>query len=224
MPRAARIVIPGSPHHIIQRGFDRTQVFFDIGDYHAYLEQLRRFSSQYRFRILAWCLLPNHLHLLAVPGDAATLAKGIGSANLVYSQHYQAKYHHHGRLWHNRFYSCMVANDEHLWQACRFIECHPRRTGQVRRPEQWPWSSARAHLTGRQDPLVGKDWLPTDQREAWADYLNEESAVADAELLRATGAGQPFAADPLLAELERQFGRRLRPGKPGRPRKQVQES
>lgn len=220
MPRAARLVVAGHPHHILQKTFEGRPAFYDMGDYFAFLEQLRRFRDQYRLEILAWCLMPDHFHLLAAPEKTDALAKGIGSTCLVHSQHLNRKYKRSGHIWQARFYSAVVDQGDYLLAAARAIELNPVRAGKVRRAEEWPWSSARHHLTGRRDPLVNSAAAFPDPG-AWRDWLNTEDDGATAALVEATKGGRPFAGPTLIAELERLTGRRLTKGKPGRPRKQL---
>jgi len=219
MPRAARLIVEGYPHHITQRGNNREQVFFDMGDYLAFIEQLKRFRDKYHLEIWAWCLMPNHFHLLAVPHDADGLAKGMGSASLVYTQHLNRKYDRSGRIWQNRYFSCVVDDGDYLLAAARYLELNPVRAGKVRRAEEWPWSSARHHLLGKQDPLA-VDFPGFPGPQAWRELLGAEDAGQTERLRKATSGGRPFAGAELLAELEKRTGRRLTPGKPGRPRKQ----
>lgn len=189
-----------------------------MGDYLAFIEQLKRFRDQYQLEIRAWCLMPDHFHLLAVPHDAEALAKGMGSASLVCTQHLNRKYLRSGRIWQNRFYSCVVDGDAYLLAAARCIELNPVRVGKVRRAEEWPWSSARCHLLGKRDPLV-ENFPGFPGAQPWREYLAAEDGLQSEALLKATRSGRPFAGEELIAELERRTGRRLTPGKPGRPRK-----
>jgi len=219
MPRAARIIVPGYPHHVIQHGSGPEAVFLDVGDYLAYLKLLRRFCDQYRVEVLAWCLLPDHVHLLAIPGDADALAKAMGSASLVYTQHLNRKYRRSGRSWQNRYYSCLVDAGDYLLSAAGFIERHPLRAGKARRPEEWPWSSARQHLLGKPDPLITSSFPGFPAAENWRLYLQSESPL-DAALRLATSTGRPFAGPELIARLEQRLGKTLTAKRRGRPRKQ----
>lgn len=191
-----------------------------MGDYLAYLEILKTFCQKYQLEIRAWCLLPNHLHLLAVPHDAEGLAKGMGSSSLVYTQHVNRKYNRSGRIWQNRYFSCVVGEQDYLLAAARYIELNPVRSGKVKRPEEWPWSSARAHLMNKPDPLLTPSpGFPGAAQ--WRQFLASEDA-SQVELIRkATSSGRPFADADLIVELEKRTGRSLTPKKIGRPRKQT---
>lgn len=217
MPRAARIIVPGYPHHVTQHGNNREVVFRDMGDYLLYLKLLEKFCTQYQVAVQAWCLMPDHIHLLAIPEQEESLAKAMGSASLVYTQQQNLKQQRSGRLWQNRYFSCVVGTDDYLLAAARYIELNPVRAGKVRRPEEWPWSSARHHLLGKADPLVKSDFPSYPGSAAWRQLLGGE---LDCEPLRkATSSGRPFAGAELIGELEQQLGKRLTPRRRGRPRK-----
>jgi len=218
MPRAARIVLPDYPHHITQRGNNREQVFFDVGDYLKYLELLARYARKYQLEILAWCLMPNHVHLLAVPRTEESLAKAMGSVSLVYTQQQNNKLQRSGRIWQNRFFSCVVGNDDYLLATARYIELNAVRAGKAKRPEDWPWSSARAHLLGKPDPLLQGPFPGFPGHQSWRELL-KESPEQDLLLRQATRTGRPFADTALLQELAQVVGRQLIPRRRGRPRK-----
>jgi putative transposase len=117
MPRIARIVATGYPHHVTQRGNNRTTVFFDDEDRQTYLKLLSLYSQKNHLRIWAYCLMNNHIHLLAVPETEIALARGIGLTNQVYTQYLNRKLRQSGRIWQNRFFSCVIDNDQYLWAS-----------------------------------------------------------------------------------------------------------
>ena len=131
MPRIARIVAPGYPHHITQRGNNRAVVFFDDQDRRTYLQLLAKYSKLFALQIWAYCLMDNHVHLLAVPEKENALARGIGLTNQVYTQYLNRKRNQSGRIWQNRFFSCLVENDQYLWMVARYIERNPIKAGLV---------------------------------------------------------------------------------------------
>ena len=114
MPRIARIIAVNYPHHITQRGNNRSTVFFDDEDRQTYLKLLAGYAQKHQFQILAYCLMDNHIHLLAVPETETALARGIGMTNQVYTQYLNRKLKQSGRIWQNRFFSCVVENDQYL--------------------------------------------------------------------------------------------------------------
>ena len=148
MPRVARRIVPGFPHHITQRGTNRQIVFYTQQDRRVYLELLRENSRQAGVRILAYCLMVNHIHLIAIPEQSDGLAICLRRTHGRYAQYLNARRLRSGHLWQNRFYSCPMDN-AHLWIALQYVEQNPVRAGLVEAAEAFPWSSASAHSSGK---------------------------------------------------------------------------
>lgn len=129
MPRIARIIAVGYPHHITQRGNNRATVFFDDEDRLTYMKLLGVYAQKHNLQIWAYCLMSNHIHLLVLPGNETSLARGVGLTNQVYTQYINRKMNQSGRIWQNRFFSCIVENDQYLWSVARYIECNPLKVG-----------------------------------------------------------------------------------------------
>jgi len=157
MPRIARRVAVGYPHHLTQRGNNRAPVFLDNSDYQKYLGLLLGSIQRYHLDILAYCLMKNHLHLLVVPNTEEGLARGIGLTNLSYTQYFNRKYERSGRIWQNRFFSCIVGSDYYLWAVARYIENNPVKSGLVTRADEYRWSSASFHCNGGTDDVVSEN-------------------------------------------------------------------
>src|SRR5437762_754215 len=153
MARLARIVAPGLPHHVTQRGNRREPIFFEDGDQDIYRDLLAKQCQKARVEILAYCLMPNHVHLIVVPGDEHGLARAIGEAHRRYTNFINARGRWIGHLFQARFAS-VVMDEEHLIAAARYVSLNPVRARLVKRAEDWPWSSVRAHLAARDDGLV----------------------------------------------------------------------
>jgi putative transposase len=222
MPRIARVAVGGVPYHITQRGNARQIVFADPLDYRVYLKLLRRYSEQHKLRIWAWCLMPNHIHLLAVPETSKTLATALGSTQREYARYRNGRLASCGHLWQNRFYSCPV-EDRGVWPVMAYIERNPLRAGLVQVAESYPWSSARCHTgDAAPDPFLGTPaWCDDATILRWREILRlgiDEEAFQD-RLRRATDTGRPFGSDEFTQRLERSVDRRLRRLLPGRPRK-----
>jgi len=226
MPRVARIVIPGCPHHVTQRGNNRQEVFFVDDDRRAYLEILREQSERFGLAVSGYCLMTNHVHLIATPAGPESLARAVGRTHWLYTQYVNRLHGRSGHLWQNRFYSCAL-DEGHFWKAMAYVERNPVRARLVRRPRRWPWSSAAAHCgeadnTGLLDVEAWKDLLAGAD---WREVLRERLEEADVAALRhATGRGRPLGSDRFLAKLERALGRRLRPLPVGRPRNRKRTS
>ena len=216
MPRMARVVIPGGPHHITQRGNRREDVFFTDADRQRYLALLSRYAAEHGLTVQAYCLMSNHVHLVAVPEQAASLALTLKPVHLRYAQELNRRLDLSGVLWQGRFYSCPLDYD-HFWSAVRYVERNPVRAGLVGRAEDWAWSSARAHCGMRTDPLQTEvrppEWL-TD----WSAWLRNEDDDETLKQLRVcTRTGRPVGAESFVKRLERLVGRRLRALPVGRP-------
>ena len=164
MPRLARIVIEGIAHHVVQRGNNRQDVFFVDEDRRYYLALLKEKAEEYRLDILAYCLMTNHVHLIAVPQDPESLAKAIGRADFLHTQYVNRLQGRSGHLWQNRFHSCAL-DEGHFWSAMRYVEQNPVRAGLVKEAGDYEWSSAAAHLTG-------EDLTELLDMERWAAQMD----------------------------------------------------
>jgi putative transposase len=214
MPRVARIVIPDYPHHITQRGCRRQRTFFDDSDYLAYLGLLRSLKDEAGVDVLAYCLMPNHVHLVAIPRDKHSLAKLFGVAHHRYARRVNSNHDWRGHLWQERFYS-FVMDEDHFLAAVRYVELNPVRAGLSDRPDGWRWSSVHAHLGNVSDPLVAT--APTlEQISDWQRFLSQDCPVDQFDDIRKhTRTGRPAGDEEFIRELEGVTGRRLRPRKPG---------
>src|SRR5208282_3516491 len=153
MPRLARVVVPGLPHHITQRGNRRQQTFFCNEDYRSYLELMGQWCGVHQVAVWAYCLMPNHIHLIAVPQSADGLRRAIGEAHRRYTRMVNFREGWRGHLWQGRFAS-FVLDEPYLLTAARYVELNPVRAGLINSPSRYPWSSAGAHVRGRDDALV----------------------------------------------------------------------
>jgi len=222
MPRIARVIAPGYPHHITQRGNNRATVFFDDEDRQTYLKLLTTYAPKYSLRVWAYCLMDNHIHLLGVPETETALARGIGLTNQVYTQYLNRKLSQSGRVWQNRFFSCVVGNEQYLWAVARYIERNPLKAGLAERPEAYRWSSARAHLTETDDAVLDStSWLTPTEKKAYSKFVLAEDEKMDEAIRKATRTGRPFGSEWFVGMLETQMQQTLTPNKVGRPRKGI---
>jgi len=222
MPRIARSVAVGYPHHVTQRGNNRGTVFFDDEDRWFYFNTLKRYSQKYKLEIWAYCLMGNHVHLLAVPGEDSSLAKGIGLTNMIYTQYLNRRLGNSGRVWQNRFFSCAVERETYLWSVARYIERNPVKAGMVEKTVQYRWSSAQAHLSGCADQLLcGEQWLVDEERKAYSEYLEEDCEEVEKTIRQKTSNGRPLGRDDFIDLLEYRCGQKLRVRKKGRPKKEI---
>jgi len=221
MPRIARLCAVGYPHHITQRGNNKETVFFDNKDRQFYLDALQRYRNKYGMEIWAYCLMGNHIHILAVSKKEASLARGIGGTNLIYTQYINRKYKRSGRLWQNRFFSTIVEKEPYLWAVARYIERNPIRAGLVKKAEDYPWSSARAHVLGIKDDVLSEEsWLDEKELKSYQEFLRKEDEELNASIRRATSTGRPLGSEGFVKKLEKILECNIFPKKGGRPKKE----
>lgn len=215
MARLARVVAAGAPHHVTQRGNRRQQVFFGDDDYRAYLALLAEGCRAARVEVWGYCLMPNHVHLILTPADEDGLRAALSEAHRRYSSRVNSREGWRGYLWQGRFASAPM-DESHLLACARYVELNPVRARLAAQAEAWPWSSARAHLAGRDDAVVRVAPLLARAPD-WAAFLAAGLGEAEhQEIQRAERTGRPLGSDGFLAELEAQLGRTLAKQKPGR--------
>lgn len=222
MARLARVVVPRLPHHVTQRGNRGQQTFFRDEDYALYKTLVAERAAEAGTEVWAYCLMPNHVHLILVPSDEQGLARALGEAHRRYTRIVNAREHWKGYLWQGRFASFPM-DESFLLAAARYVELNPVRAGLADRPEDWPWSSARAHLEGRPDGLVAPEPL-LEMVGDWRTFLDSDGdpkSRAFEALRSGERTGRPLGDDAFLAGLEAQTGRQLKRRKPGpKPQKQ----
>ena len=223
MARLARVVAAGVPHHVTQRGNRRQQVFFSERDYALYRALLAEGCKAAGVEVWAYCLMPNHVHLVLVPAAAAGLRAALGETHRRYTRHVNEREGWRGYLWQGRFASFPM-DEGHLIAAVRYIEQNPVRARLVEDARDWPWSSARAHLRGRDDGLVSvRPMLRIVP--AWPAFLGGSLSAADHDAIRAgERTGRPLGAGDFVAELGHRLGRPLARGKPGPKPKRVRDA
>ncbi|NGZ07072.1 MAG: transposase [Magnetococcales bacterium] len=215
MARIARVVAPGLPHHITQRGNRRQQTFFVEQDYQVYLDLMAEWCARFEVEIWAYCLMPNHVHLIAVPKVADGLRLAIGEAHRRFTRHINFRMKWRGHLWQERFASFPL-DEAYLLAATRYVELNPVRARLTALPEEYLWSSARAHLSEQDDRLV-KTKPMLELIPDWSLFLESRLADETMETLRRhEQTGRPLGSDLFLDKLETQLKRILKPQKPGR--------
>jgi len=226
MPRLARIVIPGLPHHVTQRANRREAIFFEDGDQGVHRDLLAEQARKACVEVWTYCLMPHHVHLILTPQTSDGLGRAVGKAHRRFTKFINARGRCTGQLFQSRFAS--VAMDEaHLMAAVRYVRLNPVRARLAARPEaraeDWRWSSVRAHLAGRDDELVSVG--PVLHREpGFAGLPATPRAGGFDALRRAEGSGRPVGTADFITDLERVLGRRIARRAPGRkPAKAVAE-
>ena len=178
MALLARIVIPDLPHHVTQRGNGGARTFFGDDDYALYRELLATSCRAAEVEIWAWCLMPNHVHLILVPSEADGLRRALAPVHRRYAGIIHARRKRTGHFWQGRF-GCVAMDEEYLSAALRYVSLNPVRARLVDRARDWRWSSVRAHLGGRDDGVT--TLAPVHER--YPDFANFLSEETDAEII-----------------------------------------
>ena len=216
MPRIVRVVVPNFPHHITQRGTNKSDIFIDSNDHKYFLMLLGELLEKTRTELWAYCLMNNHFHLLIAPDNSYGLGKCLHGVTFRYAQYFNMKYKRSGRLWQNRYFSCPVDKDEYLWTVAKYIEMNPVRAKIVEKPEQWRWSSAQEDITGKTDKNVKLyKWLTDQERKEYAKIIIE--GIMEEKIRKATSTGRPLCGERFFDTLEAIVNRDLKPKKGGRP-------
>jgi len=221
MARLARIVAPGVPHHITQRGNNRQDVFFVEDDRYVYLALLKKQALKYGLWVEGYCLMSNHIHVVGVPAREESLAKTLGRTHMLYTQYLNKMHHRSGHLWQNRFYSCAM-DEEHRFNALAYVERNPVRAGLVGEAWDYAWSSAAVHCCqtvgdGLIDVAAWRAGLgASNWREVLSIEMEDEAIQA---LRRSTHTGRPLGSDSFLSNVEYFLGRRVRALPVGRPKR-----
>jgi putative transposase len=215
MARLPRLVFPGLPHHVTQRGNGRGRTFFEEANYALYLDLLAQASERARVEVWAYCLMPNHVHAVVVPSDGDGLRRTFGELHRRYTGYVNARARRTGHLWQGRFGSAAM-DDAHLVNALRYVSLNPVRARLVARAADWRWSSVRAHLAGEDDAVVRV--APALERVGdfaafLAGEIDEDAAYL--ALRRAESIGRPIGDAGWIAALEERSGRTLTPGRRG---------
>ena len=204
----------GVPHHVTQRGNRRQVTFFCDDDYRAYLKLMAEWCGRCGVEIWAYCLMPNHVHLVAVPETEASLRQAVGEAHRRYTRHVNFRQGWRGHLWQGRFASYPM-DAAYLLSVARYIELNPVRAGLVEDAADYPWSSGRAHLSGRDDLLVKVSPL-LERVGDWVGVLSGEPSDREIRAFRShEWTGRPLGRSEFVDRLERTLGRLLRPRKRG---------
>jgi putative transposase len=225
MARLPRLIVPHQPHHVIQTGLNNQDVFLDAEDYQTFLGWLRTAAKTYKVAVNAYCLMPNHVHLLVTPSDDNGLGQMMQWIGRYYVPYFNQKYVRSGTLWNGRYKTSLIDADVYFMLCSRYIEFNPVRNGMVSRAEDYPWSSYCHHAGIRPDGLVtdhAKVWELGNtpfQREAAYSALSEPPLTPEEITLisKALLKGWPLGSQQFQTALEKKVKRQVLPAKRGRP-------
>lgn len=219
MPRSARLTIVNTPHHVFHRALKGRVLFSSDKDYRVYLDMLQIRARQYKVDILAYCLMRDHVNILAVPHTKVGLARSIGRTHFSYTQYLNSRRKKTGPLWRNRFQSCALGDDM-VRTVAQYIECQPIYDKRLRKAEKYPWSSASAHISGIDESgvLALDVWPPKRNRKQWSEILAKKlDTDTCVKIATYTQTGRPLGSTQFIDMLEKKYRRRLRPLPVGRP-------
>jgi len=227
MPRLGRYFLEDQPLHVIQRGNNRSAIFFHAEDYERYRGWLAEAAAQYGCAIHAYVLMTNHVHLLVTPRSAESLPRAMQSLGRRYVRHVNAAYRRTGTLWEGRYRAAPIDSEAYFLACCRYIELNPVRARMAAHPRDYPWSSWRAHALGAADALVSDHPLYRGLGRGAEDRQKEyralfRSALAEdfLDALRtATNGGWALGDRRFQREIAAAAGRRATPLPKGRPPK-----
>ena len=218
MPRIARPVFPGVPHHVTQRGNRRENVFFCGADRACYLRWLREHCARERVDVLAYCLMPNHVHAVLVPSTAQGLERVFRPLDTRYAMRINRLKSWTGHLWQGRYFSAAL-DEAYLWAAVRYVERNPVRAGMVREAADYRWSSAAAHCGLRADRVLSGGRLADLVDGSWAAWLDVDDDPGQLETLRENvEKGLPCGSEEFVSGLEAASGLSLHARPRGRPK------
>lgn len=196
MPRIPRIVVPGLAHHITQRGNNQRQVFFSDADYILYLRLLQKYAARHELSLLGYCLMPNHVHLIAVPSHPHSMSRALAAAHQDYARLSNIRADTSGHFWQSRFFSCPM-DDAHTWAALAYVERNPVRAGLTKSAAAYRWSSASTHL-GIISPTIPLDlsaFRAVHTSSSWQTALSAltRDQVLELRIREASRTGRPLA-------------------------------
>ena len=222
MGRALRAATGGMVFHVLNRGNARARIFHKDADYEAFERILGEAKERYDMRVLAYCLMPNHWHLVLWPRHDGDLSRFMGWVTLTHTQ----RWHAHrgtggtGHVYQGRFKSFPVQADDHFLTVCRYVERNALRANLVKRAEQWRWCSL--WRRGQDDAEAKKllsDWPVRCPRD-WNDWVNEPQSEQEVEALRRSiTRGSPYGAESWVERVVKRLGLEITLRPRGRPRK-----
>jgi len=228
MPRPLRICLPGLVYHILNRGNNRQAIFLSDEDYPHYLRILSKYKKKFGFKIFAYCLMTNHVHLLIKTSIHGTVSQIVKAITIAHTRRYHYRYQTSGHVWQGRFKSPIVSDDEYLLTLMRYIEQNPVRAGMVNHPEEYRFSSYHENsrkeapvLTDRQDNpvFIGLGSTLTDCAQIYKEFASALLEEDKLKLIRRSLGGQShFASDKFIDQIQTKIALSQKKHR-GRPRR-----
>src|SRR5262245_18511729 len=227
MGRLTRPIADGLVYHALNRGNNRQTIFADAGDYRTFLASLRQTRERYPFDLFAYCLMPNHFHLVLAPHPGQKISRILQSLTVAHTWHVHRRHRSSGHVWQGRFKSPVIQADEHVWTVLRYVEANPLRAGLVDDLAKWLWSSFASHVGLASDDLVAVapvwERLGADEdkrQKYWRRWLHQPITAKElAAVRRSVTSGRPYGSDAWVTRTARRLGLELATRPRGRPRK-----
>jgi putative transposase len=217
MPRTLRASAGDYCYHVVNRGNERARVFHDADDYHGFVALLREACARVPMRLIGYCAMPNHFHLVLWPHEDGDLSLWMQWLLTTQAHGYRRRYRGNGHVWQGRFKSFPIEEDEHLLTVLRYVERNPLRAGLVGRAEEWLWSSLPVWM---HPPLM--PWLdpgPVPRPASWLDHVQAPHTEAElAALRRSAERGRPYGGTGWVVRTAEKLGLESSLNAPGRPR------
>jgi len=227
MARIHRLSLAGIPQHVLQRGNNQLPSFFSSDDYEIYLDYLEDATEKHDVRVHAYCLMPNHVHLLITPNTPNGVSRVLQDLGRRYVRHINYKYDRTGTLWEGRYHSCLIGHGRYLLDCYRYIEANPVRSGIVNKPEEYKWSSYSYNALGELNAIISphSEYLKLGQTEEWRrfaykkSFRTEPDDIAIHEIREATQSNRVLGDNQFLRKIEAELSICITKKKPGRPKK-----
>jgi putative transposase len=228
MGRLPRAIDDGLVYHALNRGNNRAAVFADDEDHLAFLQALAGAKERYPFRLLGYCLMTNHFHLLLRPEPGQSISRILQSLTVAHTWRYHRRHRTSGHVWQGRFKSPVIQDDMHLLVVLRYIEANPLRARMVADPAEYRWSSFPHHGLGQDDPLLSPfpEWeelgrTEAERRRRWRAKVRAVQGESELDAVRRSlGSGRPYGAAEWTERMAERLGIDLTPRPRGRPRKE----
>jgi putative transposase len=219
MPRTSRASVANYCYHVLNRGNDSARVFHDDCDYEAFVALLAEATLLVPMRMIAYCLMPDHFHLVVWPRGDGDLSRWMHWLMTAHVSRYLRHHRSRGHVWQGRFKAFPIQEDGHLLTTVRYVEQNPLRAELVDRAEDWPWSSLHGIARGRPSPMLDPGPESARRGEGWVGSVNAPMTEAELDRLRRSVArGAPFGSGPWAEETAARLGLESSLHAPGRPR------
>ncbi len=229
MPRKPRFYISGAPVHAVQRGHNKSAIFFDDLDYLEYLRYLKQASDDHGCVVHCYVLMTNHIHLLMTPESPTSISRLFQSLGRKYVRHINETYKRCGSLWDGRYKSSIIQSQTYLLACQRYIEINPVRARMVDHPSKYRWSSYGINALGESNPIISTHeeyhalgQTLADRQSTYRGLFEDKPSVDEVELLRSSlQSGTPLGNKKFISQIEAACACKVGFVSRGRPRNQV---